>query len=68
MYKYYVTEDRLADFIARMWAEGIKVSADPNSSDLTIYLKGGGYEYVRVFKKNSFNELCDAIVSPNNKG
>jgi hypothetical protein len=68
MYKYYVTEDRIADFVSRMWAEGIKVSVDPKSSDIVVHKKDGGFEYVCVIKKNSFNELCDAIVSPNNEG
>lgn len=68
MYKYYVTEDRIADFVSRMWAEGIKVSVDPKSSDIVVHKNDGGFEYVRVFKKNSFNELCDAVVSPKNEG
>ena len=66
MNKYYIEEDKIAEFVARMWKEGIKVSVEPDSDQLTVHLKNGGYEWIRVFRKQSFEDLLNAFI-PNDQ-
>lgn len=63
MNKYYITEDKIAEFVARMWKEGIKVSVEPDSDQLVIHKKEGGYEWIRVFRKQSFEDLVNEFIS-----
>lgn len=62
MAKYYITEDKIADFVARMWKEGIRVDADPKDDELAVR-KNGVYHFIKVYRKGSFEALCDAFVS-----
>lgn len=65
MKKYYITSDKIGEFVAKMYAAGIEVSAEPQSNQLTIKKPDGGYEWVHVFNKGSFDELCDAFIPHN---
>lgn len=58
MEKYYITSDKVGEFIQRMYEKGIQVGADPKSKQLTVHRPGGGYEWIKVFNKGSFEELC----------
>lgn len=62
MNKYYITEDKIAEFVARMWKEGIKVSVEPDSDQLVIHKTTGGYEWIRVFRKQSFEDLVNEFI------
>lgn len=58
MKKHYITSDKVGEFIVKMYAKGIRVDADPKSSELTVHLPNGGLEWIHVFTKSSFDELC----------
>lgn len=61
MENYYITEDKIADFVARMWNAGICVETDPKCGELTVKTNKG-YSYIKVFSKGSFDELCQAFL------
>ena len=44
MRKYYITADKIGEFVARMYAAGIGVDAEAQSSQLVVHLPNGGYE------------------------
>ena len=62
MKKYYTTSDKVGEFVARMYAAGIRVDAEPESKQLVVHLPDGGYEWVHVFGKGSFDELCATFL------
>lgn len=62
MEKYYITSDKVGEFVAKMYAAGVAVDTDPKSRQITIKKPEGGYEWVHVFDKGSFDELCDAFL------
>lgn len=64
MSKYYITADKVGEFVARMYAAGVRVDTDPDTKELCIHKAEGGYEWVHVFNKNSFDELCCAFLTP----
>ena len=61
MNKYYITADKVGEFIQRMYEKGIRVDAEPGSTQLTVHKPEGGYEWIKVFSKSSFEELCKAF-------
>lgn len=61
MNKYYITEDKVGEFISAMYAKGIRVDAIPERQELTVHTSVGCYEWVKVFSKGSFEELCKAF-------
>lgn len=67
MRKYYITSDKIGEFVARMYAAGIRVDAEAESSQLVVHLPNGGYEWIHVFGKSSFDELCATFISPTDK-
>lgn len=64
MEKYYITSDKIGEFVARMYAAGIAVTTYPRSTRLVITKPEGGYEWVQVFDKSSFDALCNAFLPP----
>ena len=62
MEKYYITSDKVGEFVARMYAAGIEISVDPSAHQITIKKPEGGYEWIHIFSKSSFDELCSAFV------
>lgn len=61
MDKFYITSDKVGEFVAKMYEKGIRVDADPNNAQLTVHKPGGGYEWIKVFNNGSFEELCKAF-------
>lgn len=66
MNKYYITSDKVGEFVARMYAAGIEASVYPSSKQITIKKPEGDYEWIRIFDKGSFEELCSAFL-PNDE-
>lgn len=62
MRKYYITSDKIGEFVQRMYEKGIRV--DAGSQELTVHLPNGGYEWIKVFSKGSFEELCAKFDNP----
>ena len=62
MEKYYITSDKVGEFIQRMYDKGIRVYTDPEENRLALQKPKGGYEWIKVFKKSSFEELCEAFL------
>ena len=59
MEKYYITSDKVGEFIQRMFDKGMRVSVDPSINQITITKSSGVYEWIKVFRKGSFEELCN---------
>lgn len=66
MKKHYITADKIGEFVARMYAAGVRVDVKPEESELCIHTKTG-YEWIHVFGKSSFEELCAAYMEPTSK-
>lgn len=62
MEKYYITSDKIGEFIQRMYEAGIRVDSEPEGNRLCLHKPEGGYEWIKVFKKGSFDELCCAFL------
>jgi hypothetical protein len=62
MNKYYITADKVGEFIQRMYEKGIRVDAEPGDAQLAVHKPDGGYEWIKVFSKGSFEELCSAFI------
>lgn len=62
MEKYYITSDKVGEFIQRMYDKGIRVDAEPQENRLELHKPEGGYEWIKVFSKTSFEELCRAFL------
>lgn len=62
MEKFYITSDKIGEFIQRMYEAGIRVDSEPESNRLCLHKPEGGYEWIKVFKKSSFDELCEAFI------
>lgn len=62
MEKYYITSDKVGEFVAKLYAAGVGVSAEPRERQLTVKKQDGGYEWIHVFDKGSFDELCCAFL------
>ena len=73
MNKYYITADKVGEFIQRMYEKGIRVDTEPGDAQLAVHKPDGGYEWIRVFSECSFEELCKAFLPiesriPNTEG
>lgn len=73
MNKYYITSDKVGEFVAKMYAAGIEVSVNPSAQQITVKKPEGGYEWIHIFSKSSFDELCSAFFPkcdtiPNTEG
>lgn len=64
MGKYYITSDKVGEFIQRMYDKGIRADADPALKQITVHAPQGGYEWIKVFEKGSFEELCSKFENP----
>lgn len=64
MKKYYITSDKVGEFVARMYAAGVRVDVDPDKNELCVHKKEGGYEWIHVFDKSSFEGLCANFMEP----
>lgn len=62
MKRYYITADKLGEFVARMYAAGIKVDCDPKEEQITLKKPDGSYEWIHIFNKGSFDDLCAAFL------
>ena len=62
MEKYYITSDKVGEFVAKMYAAGIQVDAEPQRDQLVVHLPNGGYEWIQVFSTSSFDELCATFL------
>lgn len=62
MEKYYITSDKVGEFVAKMYAAGVAIGTDPKSRQITVKKPEGSYEWIHVFDKGSFDELCCAFL------
>ena len=65
MNNYYITSDKVGEFISVMYDKGIKVEADPKKEELCITKPNGGYEWIKIYRKGSFDELCKMFDTEN---
>lgn len=69
----YITRDKLADFVEKMWDAGIKVDLKPKDSTITLWSENfEKTEYVDVVDKrpydNLINEIKSSILRPHDPG
>lgn len=64
MNKYYITSDKIGEFVAHLYAAGIKVDCDPARHQLIVKKSDDSYEWIHVFNKSSFGDLCAALLPP----
>ena len=58
----YITRDKLADFVEKMWDAGIRTELKPQGSTMSLWsddLKT--VEYVDVVDKRSYDNLIDEV-------
>ena len=60
----YITSDKIGEFISIMYEKGIKVEADPMGEQLCVTKPNGGYEWIKIYRKSSFDELCKMFDQP----
>ena len=60
MYKYYITADKIGEFVAKLYARGRKVSIDPERGEVTISVEDS-YEWVKVFNESSLDDICNSL-------
>ena len=60
MNNLYITSDKIGEFVARLYAKGYKANVDPERQEICVTTKDG-YEWVKVFGKQSFEDLCNAF-------
>lgn len=67
MTNLYITSDKVGEFIQAMYEKGIKVEADPKKEELCVTMPQCGYEWIKVYRKGSFEELCNMFDSAKEK-
>ena len=61
MNKYYITSDKVGEFVAKLYAAGVRVDVKPDENELCIHTNAG-YEWIPIVGKHSFEELCAAFL------
>ena len=69
----YITKDKLADFVEKMWDAGIKCDLKPKDSQITLWSDDlDKMEYVDVVDKRTYdnlvNELKCSLLRPHDPG
>lgn len=69
----YITRDKLADFVEKMWDAGIRVDIKPSISSMTLWSEDlEKMELVDVVDKRSYesliNEVKCSLLSPHDPG
>lgn len=60
----YITRDKLADFVEKMWDAGIKVDLKPKESMMTLWSEDlDKVEYVDVVDKRTYDSLVNEVKS-----
>ena len=58
----YITRDKLADFVEKMWDAGIKVDLKPSISSMTLWSEDlEKCDYVDVVDKRSYDSLINEV-------
>lgn len=60
----YITRDKLADFISRMWDAGLRTECRPADNEIAVTGKED-YKYigtVRVFDKLTYDGMVEDII------
>ena len=66
----YITRDKLADFVEKMWDAGIRVETKPENSTMALWSRDlDKVEYVDVVDKKTYesliNEIKDSLLPTN---
>ena len=66
----YITRDKLADFVEKMWDAGIRFETKPENSTITLWSRDlNKIEYVDVVDKKTYesliNEIKDSLLPTN---
>ena len=58
----FITKDKLADFITKMWDAGIKCDLNPGQSRISLFSKDfDKVEHVTVVNERAYGELVRSI-------
>ena len=58
----YITRDKLADFVEKMWDAGMRVDLMPEDSTMAVRDANYNTEYVNVFSKQSYDNLIKSLT------
>lgn len=58
----YITKDKLADFVMKMWENGIRVDLQPEKNELVITKRNGSYVWLPVYEKATYDELVASFI------
>ena len=58
----YITKDKIADFVMKMWEQGVSVDLRSNERKLIVTKKYGSYEFIPVYEEASYDELISSCI------
>lgn len=58
----YITKDKLADFVTKMWDAGYSVDTRPNENRLDVWDKDIWLTQVKVFDKTTYDSMVSEII------
>ena len=58
----YITRDKLAVFIEKMWDAGMRVDLMPKDNTIAVRDEHYNTSYVNVFSKQSFDSLVESLI------
>lgn len=60
----YITRDKIADFVEKMWDAGIRCDLKPDQSSITLWSRDlEKVEYVDVVSKRTYDSLVDEVIN-----
>ena len=60
----YITRDKIADFVAKMWDAGIRCDLKPDQSSISLWSRDlEKVEYVDVVSKRTYDSLVDEVIN-----
>lgn len=58
----YITKDKLADFVTKMWDAGCSVETKPKENRLDVWDKDMRLTQVKVFDKTTYDSMVSEII------
>lgn len=60
----YITRDKIADFVEKMWDAGIRCDLKPDQSSISLWSRDlEKVEYVDVVSKRTYDSLVDEVIN-----
>lgn len=62
MSRHIITRDKLADFIEKMWAAGVRVDLSPAKGYIQVYDPSFRSEFVDVVDTNNYDSMVGSLI------